>query len=344
MRVFFHWLPASSTLLLLALALLTLGATGCGVHDEAPIATVSVAPLATEDLAAPCIYDLVVAQPSLPVNGLLVLFARPDTETLYTDPAVREQAASLGYGIVFAHQCIAKTFGDLQPDASKGPGRALLQAMKQFAIVTSHPELEQSPLILYGFSAAGILTATMADQAPGRIIGSIEYAAGDFYYNLDQLQASPNAIRIPTLILANAHDLASGTYRNYHYFLRGRQQGAPWAYAVQNATGHCCNLSTRSIILPWIAAIATTHGISQNNVASQAGGSKASAPASSNPGSMVQFVCTPDGITDANGYTDCRFSAASLETSIASGGTSAWLPDSASAAAWLKWVTHPSTN
>ena len=344
MRFLSNWLPASSALLAAVLSIVTLGATGCGVQDAAPIATISVAPLANEDLNIPCVYELVVAQPSMPIKGVLVLFARADTNELYQDASLRELTASLGYGIVYAHECPAKSFNDLQPDASRGPGRALLQAMKQFGMVTNHPELEQSSLILYGFSAAAVLTATMADQAPGRIIGSIEYAAGDAYFDLDHLQVSANAAHIPTLLLANAHDTQAGTWRNYHYFLRGRQAGASWAYAVQNATGHCCNLSTRNIIEPWITAIANAHATTQNDLSAEAGGNQIVLPSTSTPGSLVQFACTPDGVTDALGESDCRFSAASLETSLSEGNTSAWLPDSASAAAWLQWVTHSSTN
>ena len=342
MRSLPKWLPCSHLILVLS-SFFMVAATGCGVHQSAPIATASVAPLATEDLVAPCIYELVVAQPELPIKGVLVLFARADTNALYEDPSIRELTASLGYGLVYAHECASKSFGDLQPDASKGPGRALLQGLKQLAEATSHAELEQSPLFLYGFSAAGVLTATMADQLPGRVLGSIEYASGDAYFDLDHLQVSSNAARIPTLVLANAHDTQAGTWRNYHYFLRGREAGAPWAYAVQNATGHCCNLSTRSIIVPWITAIANARAVQESALTPQESISQAAAPAST-PGATVQFACTPDGIVDAQGYDDCRFSAASLTATATSGDTSAWLPDRVSADAWLQWVTHASTN
>ena len=113
-------------------------------------------------------------------------------------------------------------------------------------------------MILYGFSAAGVLTATMANAIPTRMMGAIEYASGSGYVNLDDILVSAAATRIPTLVLANAKDEDAGTARSYRYFLRGRVTGMPpWAYAVQNATDHCCNLSTRNLILPWIQAVAS---------------------------------------------------------------------------------------
>ena len=321
------------------------GVSGCGLSLAAPTATTEVTPLATDDLVASCSYDLMLQEPKAAVKGLLVIFERGDSKELYNDLLVRQTVGALGFGIIFAHECDARSSGDLQSDASKGPARALIMAIDQFAVARNHPEFKTAGMVLYGFSAAGVLTATMANTIPMRMIGAIEYAPGSKYTDLDDVAVSSAAARIPTLILANARDEDAGTTRNYNYFLRGRATGMlPWGYAVQNATDHCCNLSTRNLILPWIQAIAAQ----QTSVASTNVDPQPFAPskATGEPpvGALGQFTCTPDGVVDAQGQIDCGFTSASLGISGGSSEQTVWLPDTTTATAWLTWATNPVTN
>ena len=306
---------------------------GCGSDVTQVGWSVTIAPLAGEDILGPCTYDLTLEPIGQVQQGILVLFDRADTSTLYMDKTFRNAALALHYAILFAHQCPSASSGDIQEDAAKGQGRMLFAALSQLAQVTNHPELETTGMILYGFSAAGVLTATMANDYPARMLGTIQYAAGSIYVNLDNVQVGAAGV-MPTLILANADDPAAGTSRSFHYFQRGRAVGAPWAYAVQNDTQHCCTLSTRDVILPWIEAVVAANAPSVS-------GTKAISA-----GTMSYFVCTPDGVADNYGYVDCRFTTAGLgDGSVASPQSqSGWLPSQASGDAWLAWVTNPSTN
>jgi hypothetical protein len=304
---------------------------GCGVSGNPQ--SVSIPALAAEDLVGPCRFDLSIALPSHPQRGVLVLYERGDTDLLYNDSSLRKTVSALDYSLVWAHQCNARSTGDIQADAGKGPGRMLVAALNQFSVQSGHPELATIGVVLYGFSAAGVLTATMANDQPDRLLGTIQYAAGSAYTDLNDVPVSAAASRIPALILANALDSQSGTERSLKYFQRGRFSGAPWAYAVQNDTTHCCNLSTRNIIIPWIEAIVNMNstGVAYDN-------------SSATGGAPANFVCTPDGVEDAQSDIDCDFTRATLGAAASTGEESAWLPSQTSGAAWLAWVTNPGTN
>ena len=166
----------------------------------------------------------------------------------------------------------------------------------------------------------------------------VQYAAGAQYIDLDNVAVSPAAAALPALLMANADDDASGTARSHRYFQRGRALGAPWAYAVQNATGHCCNLSTRSVVIPWLQAIA----------AANASTTSALITGKQRPqnGTLSHFLCTPNGVTGPDDEPNCSFTAASLGTAPMDSlqEDNGWLPDLTSGNAWLTWVTSKTTN
>lgn len=307
---------------------------GCGVGGVPQ--SVAISALPSEDLLGPCTFELSMAHPDHVQQGILVFYERGDTDMLYNDATLREAIAAMDYSILWARQCNAESTGDLQADASKGSARMLFSALNQLASKASHPELTINGIILYGFSAAGVLTATMANIQPARLVGTIQYAAGSAYTDLDDVTVSSAAAQIPTLILANAMDSQSGTARSLHYFQRGRSLGAHWAYAVQRDAMHCCNLSTRNVVLPWIQEVAR---LNSNGMAAAA-----ASPATVPNATLNSFLCTPDGVVDAQGDIDCEFTAANLGDPISSQEESGWLPSEESGEAWLAWVTNVRTN
>ena len=296
--------------------------------------TTVVAKQAGEDLAGPCTYDLYLAQPGNLVRGVLVIFDRADTNLLYLDPGVRQLAFDLNLALLFPLQCNAASFNNIQPDAAKGPGRALFTSLAQLAAVTHHPELKEAALLLYGFSAAGILSTTLTNLDPERIIGVIGYAAASPNEKLDWIVASTATLQVPFLLLSNAEDLQAGTQHDETFFNRGWAAGAPWGWAVQNKTGHCCNLSTRPIILPWIKAVVAQR-------LSNGGGLRPILQTRTSAGRFASFTCTRDGKYDNTGNENCRFAGVTLRAPGMSRATaSTWLPDEATAEQWLKWTTN----
>ena len=295
--------------------------------------TVSVYPFTNEDLVGPCVYDLrLPSSTSSGTAGTLVIFERGDSLQLYNDASLQATAAALNFAIVFAHECDAATTGSFQADASKGPARVLTAALSQLAISSAHTELATTKLTLFGFSAAGVLAATMSNTMPARLSGVVSYAPGDQYVDLNDVAVSGAAAQIPTLVLGNALDRKSGTARGEHYFERGLALGGKWAYGVQNATTHCCTLSTRALLSPWLVSVAGA----SNSVLTQ--------PFATGVGVYGTFTCKPDSTTDAYGDADCAFSVAALQSTAPATGTYAWLPDRTTGDAWLTWVLNPVTN
>ncbi len=332
----FSPLSRSTAFCTLLLSLFVFALTGCGTDVGA--ITTTVAPLANEDIDKPCGYDIVLDGTTGVQQGVLVMFERGDTNDLYKDPTFRSAVQALHYAIVWAHQCNTRSNGGIQADGAQGPARMLFVALSNLAQITGHPELATNGVVLYGFSAAGVLASTTANTHPDRLLGLIQYAAGAQYLDLDKVQISPAVATLPALIMANADDNASGTARSHRYFQRGRALGAPWAYAVQNDTGHCCNLSTRSMVIPWLQAIAASNASTSSKPVT--GKQRAQS------GTLSHFVCTPDGVSDPFGEANCSFTAASLGTAPVTTPQedSGWLPDLATGNAWLNWVTSSTTN
>ena len=298
---------------------------------------VSVPTIQSEDLAGPCNFDLWVSPATAAVEGTVVVFERGDSNKVYADSDLRNLASKLNYAMVWAAECNAKSTGDLQADASQGPARTLFAAMAQFALNTNHPELNTGGVVLYGFSAAGVLSVTMKNVVPERIIGAIEFASGDQYLYLPTLTITPAAAQIPTLILDNAEDLNVGTTMGLQYFQRGRTMNAPWAYGVQHATKHCCNASTLPLLKPWLSALATAQVSSPST-------SQGTTQSRFSNSQFAWFTCSANSVVDDLGFDNCAFSASTVGVQAPSTGEVGWLPDSATASAWSDWVTNPVTN
>ncbi len=332
---------------------------GCGTILAGPAETITIQPLASEDLASPCVFDINMpddplgsangsnnaadnaTKPAEVETAALVVYERADSATLFNDPQVQDMAAKLHLVTVFAHQCNSKVTGDIQSDATKGPGRALFAALSKYAADNKHAEVANTKLILSGFSAAGVLSITMEKAYPDRILTAIPYASGSAYLNLDTVTVTKAMAQIPTLILANAYDSLSGDQRSFRFFQRGSAFGAVWGFAVQNHTDHCCPLSTRDVMIPWVTAL--TPNISEP-VAGTASLTPVSYKAFAIPSTPnVSFTPYLDGWPDAQGEFDFWIPIAAPSPS-GGGPVQAWVPDNATAQAWYKWVTSPGTN
>lgn len=327
---------------------------GCGTIIAGPGETITIQPIAGEDLSSGCVFDINMPDdpmgttnqasnpntPSYVEAATLVIYQRGDSATLFNDPQIQDMAAKLHLVTVFAHQCNSKVTGDIQGDATKGPGRAIFAALNKYATDNGHPEIATNKLILSGFSAAGILSITMEGAYPDRVLTAIPYAAGSAYINLDQVAVTQAMAAIPNLVLANAYDSQSGDQRSLRYFQRGAALGAVWSLAVQNHTDHCCVLSTRDIMIPWITALTPATTLKTPGAALSAVAYRTYALPST---PSVSFLTYNDGWPDDQGELSFWIPTAAMSPT-GGGPTQAWMPDQASAEAWYKWVTSPGTN
>jgi hypothetical protein len=224
-----------------------------------PTYKTTVAPLPGENLAGPCSYDMTLPAGKRTVRAAWVTFDRGrDIMKYYSDPDVHAFARRHDLALVMPRQCTAKSApgDDMDMDPSHGIGRALFTALEQFAKQSGHPELASTKLILLGFSGTGALFAHFAGFAPDRVVAVVPTNPGHFNpVNIDNVQLSPVALRIPQFVMAGGADRVCGTRRPYEYFRRYYDQDAPWAFLVQNETPHCCIINTKSLMLGWLEAV-----------------------------------------------------------------------------------------
>ena len=224
-----------------------------------------VAPKAGEDVANPCEYELRILSVNKRIRALFVVFERgPELQHFYEQPEVAAFAREHDLAMLMPMGCPAKDHGDIDVDPKQGLGRALLAAVDQLAVTTNHPELKTAPLIPLGFSGAGALVGRLVGFAPDRIAAAILSHAGQIPpWNLDTINLSGAALKIPELILVGGKDQVVGTELAYSYFSKYWRLGAPWLFATQNDAGHFCNEDATDLILAWLNAVLDHPGSKQ---------------------------------------------------------------------------------
>ena len=271
-----------------------------------------------------------------------------DMLRFYGDPDVQAFAKRYDWALLLAFHCAAKagTDGDLNMDPSKGIGRALLSALRQFAEISAHPELAAAKLILLGFSGTGSLVGRFAEYASDRITAVIASHPGHSDpLGVDTIELSPKAAAIPQLIVTGSTDRISGTERPYAYFRKYFDRGAPWTFVVQNRTPHCCVINTKALVLKWLEAVAIQrltrgrdgdgYGFIRTAVETTTGCPNLFPP-------TVPIWC--HGTKDAWGGANWFVSAATIATGPNRAREmlpAGWLPTRAFAKQWLSFVRQP---
>jgi hypothetical protein len=215
-----------------------------------------VAPNPTESMQSPCEYELTLRDASKPVKAALVILERGwQVGNLYFDHNVAAFAERDHLALVLARHCRAKTEEDMDIIPEHGIGRALLQALTQFAGQSHHPELANGKLILFGFSGGGSMVARMVAYTPERVLAAIEYAPGHREpIGIDTVQLPEAALSVPQFIIANGADDRCGAKRPYVYFARYRDR-APLTFIVQNRVPHYCVMNVIPIVLLWLDVV-----------------------------------------------------------------------------------------
>src|SRR5207253_1024902 len=138
-----------------------------------------VDPGPAETMQDPCEFELTLRDASKPVKAVFVVVERGwQVGNLYFDPEVTAFAERRDVALVLARHCRSKTENDMDIIPEHGIGRALLEALNQFALQSKHPELAGSKLILFSFFRRRLFRGTMVAYASERIFAAIEYAPG----------------------------------------------------------------------------------------------------------------------------------------------------------------------
>lgn len=124
-------------------------------------------------------------------------------------------------------------------DASKGSGEILLKSIEKYSQEISNKNINELPLLLYGFSAGGQYNFEFASWKPERVISFVVNKGG--YY--DTAVASSDTQKVPGIFFIGEDDLY---YRNnliLGIYSANRSQGANWTLITEKATKHSPNNS-----------------------------------------------------------------------------------------------------
>ena len=119
-------------------------------------------------------------------------------------------------------------------DASKGSGEILLKSIEKYSQEISNKNINELPLLLYGFSAGGQYNFEFASWKPERVISFVVNKGG--YY--DTAVASSDTQKVPGIFFIGEDDLY---YRNnliLGIYSANRSQGANWTLINEKDTKH----------------------------------------------------------------------------------------------------------
>jgi hypothetical protein len=192
-----------------------------------------------------------------PIRAAWVIFDRgQDYLQWFQERRIRAFATEHDIALVLAMHCRSKERGDMIVLPEKGVGRSLFSALDQFADSERRPELKSIGIIAMGWSGAGSLAARLAGYRLDRYVAGIAYAPGQYEpRGMDTIELPDRAVKRPQMIIANGGDNINGTERPYAYFKKYYERGAPWTFAVQNRTPHCCLQNAQTLILEWLRGV-----------------------------------------------------------------------------------------
>jgi len=119
-------------------------------------------------------------------------------------------------------------------NASQGSGQALLTALRGLAARSTHPELADAPLLLWGMSAGGEFNYEFVAWKPERVLAFVANKGGIYYTAL----ASQAARSVPGILFTGGNDLEFRTNTINGLFAVNRRAGALWALAEEPGVAH----------------------------------------------------------------------------------------------------------
>jgi dienelactone hydrolase len=175
-------------------------------------------------------------------NGILVLTPgiNRDGREAVLDTVWQKFATKHNLIIVASHFKNYESNNNLRyRDASKGSGEILLKSIEKYSQEISNKNINELPLLLYGFSAGGQYNFEFASWKPERVISFVVNKGG--YY--DTAVASSDTQKVPGIFFIGEDDLY---YRNnliLGIYSANRSQGANWTLITEKDTKHSPNNS-----------------------------------------------------------------------------------------------------
>ena len=150
--------------------------------------------------------------------------------------AKKHDAALLGSKLTYSGSCGEWCF------PKNGTERALLEALKTFAKVSEHPELEAAPWAIWGHSGGSIWACELASKFPERVV-AVWGRSGAI------TEFEKAALAVPIVFNYGIKESEKGSQfyevsvKSLKAFETYRPQGALWALAVDPKSTHDCRES-----------------------------------------------------------------------------------------------------
>lgn len=147
-------------------------------------------------------------------------------------------------------------------NVSKGSGQALLDAVATLSIQAKHPELVDSPMLLWGMSAGGEFNYEFVAWKPEKVAAFIVNKGGIYYSSL----LSKASRAVPGILFTGDADLDSRQFTVKGLFGVNRRSGALWALAEEPGLGHVVGSSQKLGALLFSEVLDAAPGaITENN-------------------------------------------------------------------------------
>ena len=188
-------------------------------------------------------------------NGILVLTPgiNRDGREAVLDTVWQKFATRHNLIIVASHFKNYESNNNLRyRDASKGSGEILLKSIEKYSQEISNKNINELPLLLYGFSAGGQYNFEFASWKPERVISFVVNKGG--YY--DTAVASSDTQKVPGIFFIGEDDLY---YRNnliLGIYSANRSQGANWTLITEKDTKHSPN-NSKNLSISFFESIMT---------------------------------------------------------------------------------------
>lgn len=151
--------------------------------------------------------------------------------------AFRQKLALVG--CQFTDKPHEQNFIEEYVNVSKGSGQALLTALMGLAVRSSHPEVANAPILLWGMSAGGEFNYEFVAWKPERVAAFVVNKGGIYYTAL----VSQAARSVPGLLFTGSNDLEFRTNTINGLFAVNRRAGGLWALGEEPGVAHAIGRS-----------------------------------------------------------------------------------------------------
>jgi pimeloyl-ACP methyl ester carboxylesterase len=193
--------------------------------------------------------------------AVIVALGGPDTRAFGTDKVFGAPSTELETSLHLLGHDLRKFAADdhlalfgtshvLMPNEPKSDAM-ILEALRKAAVISGHPELANSPIIVYGISGGTMQASGFAARNPERVAALFLKVPAP-----PERLSDPKALAVPTCMTMAEHDVLSDNVAQVAVFKANRNAGGLWAMAIEpDVPHHSLTPKHRALTITWLRAI-----------------------------------------------------------------------------------------